>query len=350
MAPSPNSCCTRSGGRLPHVRNTHSASSPLICSRDIERRPHHSTPAARRPAANGRRGSPFLSRDVPGRWHAVSLCDLRGRSSARLGAGASSSGRRNGHRRSGVAGGYASSRTFVEDSKHTLKAPWTAEHRCAFASAIAAGRSQESACPESIESMDDKRTLLMHFLGTLAYRTQKALRDAPADFGQFRAADAVRTPSELVRHMTSVLGYARACDEADIRARRFGGARGRGQPVSRHAPGSRPPYRRGNRAPRRHDAGAIAAGAAGRCHDTRRATGDAPAPGGFARATRRSSLADIQGTRLGPDQADPVDRTMTGPRRRRSASRLRSGLRPLRTGRPLSTSTTPRSRAQANRR
>jgi hypothetical protein len=25
---------------------------------------------------------------------------------------------------------------FVEDLKHTLKAPWTAEHRCAFASAI----------------------------------------------------------------------------------------------------------------------------------------------------------------------------------------------------------------------
>ena len=43
----------------------------------------------------------------------------------------------------------------------------------------------------------------------LAYRTQKALRDAPADFGSFRAAEGVRTPAELVRHMTSVLGYAR---------------------------------------------------------------------------------------------------------------------------------------------
>jgi hypothetical protein len=28
--------------------------------------------------------------------------------------------------------------------------------------------------------MDDKGSLLRHFLGTLAYRTQKALRDAPA--------------------------------------------------------------------------------------------------------------------------------------------------------------------------
>lgn len=57
--------------------------------------------------------------------------------------------------------------------------------------------------------MNDKRILLRHFLAALAYRTQKALRDAPAEFGNFRAADGVRTPKELVRHMTSVLGYAR---------------------------------------------------------------------------------------------------------------------------------------------
>ena len=57
--------------------------------------------------------------------------------------------------------------------------------------------------------MDDKRFLLRHFLAALAYRTQKALRDAPAEFGDFRVSDEVRTPSELVRHMTSVLGYAR---------------------------------------------------------------------------------------------------------------------------------------------
>lgn len=57
--------------------------------------------------------------------------------------------------------------------------------------------------------MDTKRTLLNHFLAALAYRTQKALRDAPADFGDFSAMDGVRTPAELVRHMTSVLGYAR---------------------------------------------------------------------------------------------------------------------------------------------
>ena len=58
-------------------------------------------------------------------------------------------------------------------------------------------------------TMDDKRSLLRHFLAALAYRTQKALRDAPLEFDNFQAADGVRTPVELVRHMTSVLGYAR---------------------------------------------------------------------------------------------------------------------------------------------
>ncbi|PWT87962.1 MAG: hypothetical protein C5B55_13950 [Blastocatellia bacterium] len=57
--------------------------------------------------------------------------------------------------------------------------------------------------------MKTKRDLLRHFLGALAYRTQKALRDAPEDFGSFRVQAQVRTPEELVRHMTSVLGYAR---------------------------------------------------------------------------------------------------------------------------------------------
>ena len=57
--------------------------------------------------------------------------------------------------------------------------------------------------------MDDKRELLRHFLGALAYRTQKALRDCPAEFGDFSAGNKTRTPAELVRHMTSVLGYSR---------------------------------------------------------------------------------------------------------------------------------------------
>ena len=57
--------------------------------------------------------------------------------------------------------------------------------------------------------MDDKRHMLRHFLAALAYRTQKALRGAPETFAEFQAGSNVRTPEELVRHMTSVLGYAR---------------------------------------------------------------------------------------------------------------------------------------------
>jgi len=57
--------------------------------------------------------------------------------------------------------------------------------------------------------VDDKRYMLRHFLAALAYRTQKALRGAPDSFADFRAGNDVRTPKELVQHMTSVLGYAR---------------------------------------------------------------------------------------------------------------------------------------------
>ena len=57
--------------------------------------------------------------------------------------------------------------------------------------------------------MDQKEALLHHFLATLAYRTQKALRGAPSEFASFRAAPKVRTPHELIRHMDDVLGYSR---------------------------------------------------------------------------------------------------------------------------------------------
>lgn len=57
--------------------------------------------------------------------------------------------------------------------------------------------------------MDEQRKLLRHFLAALAYRTQKAVRDAPAEFAGFRAGAQVRTPLDLIRHMDSVLGYAR---------------------------------------------------------------------------------------------------------------------------------------------
>ena len=56
---------------------------------------------------------------------------------------------------------------------------------------------------------DCQAGMLRHFLAALAYRTQKALRGAPSDFGDFAAGNLTRTPRNLVQHMTSVLGYAR---------------------------------------------------------------------------------------------------------------------------------------------
>ena len=58
-------------------------------------------------------------------------------------------------------------------------------------------------------SVNSTAPLLRHFLAALAYRTQKALRGSTPAFGDFRAAPGVRTPRELVHHMTGVLGYAR---------------------------------------------------------------------------------------------------------------------------------------------
>ena len=56
--------------------------------------------------------------------------------------------------------------------------------------------------------MTESRRLLRHFLAALAYRTQKALRGASPEFGEFRAGTHVRTPHELLWHMTGVIGYA----------------------------------------------------------------------------------------------------------------------------------------------
>jgi hypothetical protein len=60
-----------------------------------------------------------------------------------------------------------------------------------------------------MSEFDAKRALLRHFLAALAYRTQKALRGAPPEFASFDAGKKARAPQELLRHMTSVLGYSR---------------------------------------------------------------------------------------------------------------------------------------------
>jgi hypothetical protein len=57
--------------------------------------------------------------------------------------------------------------------------------------------------------VDRDRELLRHFLGAIAYRTQKALRDAPEHYAGFSAGNRVRTPADILRHMTSLMGYVR---------------------------------------------------------------------------------------------------------------------------------------------
>jgi hypothetical protein len=58
-------------------------------------------------------------------------------------------------------------------------------------------------------SNSEIRAFLRHYLGSIAYHTQKAIRNAPADYWSFAAGNRTRTPESILRHMTSVLGYAR---------------------------------------------------------------------------------------------------------------------------------------------
>ena len=56
---------------------------------------------------------------------------------------------------------------------------------------------------------DDRsaRTLLRHTLATLAYRGEKALRDVPTDFPQFRVSDETRTPLAILSHIGDLLDW-----------------------------------------------------------------------------------------------------------------------------------------------
>jgi hypothetical protein len=56
--------------------------------------------------------------------------------------------------------------------------------------------------------MSDKQDILRHLLATLVYRTQKALQDAPEHFGSFQAGADVRTPQELLHHMSRLISYS----------------------------------------------------------------------------------------------------------------------------------------------
>jgi hypothetical protein len=59
------------------------------------------------------------------------------------------------------------------------------------------------------EAMYDQKTeFLRHTVATLAYRASKALRGAPAGFGEFRAGPGTRTPSQILAHLGDLLDWA----------------------------------------------------------------------------------------------------------------------------------------------
>jgi len=78
-----------------------------------------------------------------------------------------------------------------------------------YGSAVVHSSWNRSPDMERETAMEAKREMLVHFLAAIAYRTRKALRNAPESFADYRAKKGVRTPHELLHHMTSVLGYAR---------------------------------------------------------------------------------------------------------------------------------------------
>ncbi len=50
--------------------------------------------------------------------------------------------------------------------------------------------------------------LLRHTVATLAYRAAKAVRGAPAAFGEFRASPSSRTPLQILGHMGDLFDWA----------------------------------------------------------------------------------------------------------------------------------------------
>jgi len=60
--------------------------------------------------------------------------------------------------------------------------------------------------PQSVA--DPKRELLRHALATVAYRGGKVLRDAPAEFADFKADDTPRTPGKILAHIGDLMDWA----------------------------------------------------------------------------------------------------------------------------------------------
>lgn len=58
------------------------------------------------------------------------------------------------------------------------------------------------------ESDETDRKMLRHTLATLAYRANKALREAPPEFRDFRVGDTTRTPGMILAHVGDLMDWA----------------------------------------------------------------------------------------------------------------------------------------------
>jgi hypothetical protein len=58
-------------------------------------------------------------------------------------------------------------------------------------------------------AINSDRQVLMHYLASIAYHFEKAIHDASPAYWAFSPGNQVRTPEAILRHMTSLLGYAR---------------------------------------------------------------------------------------------------------------------------------------------
>jgi hypothetical protein len=54
-------------------------------------------------------------------------------------------------------------------------------------------------------TFDPNRELLRHLLATIVFRANVAVRDAPANFADFKIGETVRTPSEILAHLGDLL-------------------------------------------------------------------------------------------------------------------------------------------------
>ena len=64
--------------------------------------------------------------------------------------------------------------------------------------------------------MLDRTDLIRHFLSTLAYRFYTATGNLPTSFGTFDAGAGVRTPNEIIRHLTHLMIFTQRRFVPDI--------------------------------------------------------------------------------------------------------------------------------------